>query len=240
MLTSIVILGFPADGRVSGPARQRGRSCHDVFVKNEGSNGSAYTSPSASKWQLKGKRNSRQMSKKQEERRNGYGEEANNKISTLYEVKIEVKANYNKPRVPLVSRMSVLNDKAILGHPLTVEVLEEDYCSGIGIPRVSVKAKSLSKKNGKKRKSHGGLRKSFKSKKKSSPLQSKKTRRLSTLTSQRQTERSKKQTTVKAKETVVACIPLKVVFSRINEVLKGSARQTQHRPLPSPAKTGDR
>ncbi|CAE5959951.1 unnamed protein product [Arabidopsis arenosa] len=251
--------GFPETCRISSSrkalvadlTRRCGRSSHNVFVKNEGSNGSACTSPpasepvncnlsgiekSTSKWKLKGKRNSRQMSKKQEERRNVYGEEANNNSCTphsaLYEVKIEVKANYNKPRVPLVSRMSELNGKAIVGHPLSVEILEEDYSNGMVMPQVVAKAKSLSKKNGKKRKSRGF---SWNSKKKSSSL-SVKTRRLSTLTSQRLTERSKKQTTEKAKETVVACIPLKVVFSRINEVLKGSARQTQHRALPSAAK----
>nr|P59278.2 RecName: Full=Uncharacterized protein At1g51745 [Arabidopsis thaliana] len=214
--------GFPAACRISSPrkalvtdlTRRCGRNSHNVFVKNEASNGSACTSPPASepvncilsgiekntsKWQLKGKRNSRQMSKKQEERRNVYGEEANNNSSTphstLYEVKIEVKASYTKPRVPLVSRMSELSGKAIVGHPLSVEILEEDYSNGMVMPPVVAKAKSLPKKNG------------------------------------------KKQTTEKAKETVVACIPLKVVFSRINEVLKGSARQTQHRALPSAAKT---
>ncbi|KAL1220932.1 hypothetical protein V5N11_016273 [Cardamine amara subsp. amara] len=246
--------GFPAACRISSSrgalvtdlTRRRGRSSHIVFVKNEGSNGSACTSPpvsepvncnlngaekSTSEWQLKGKRNSRQMSKKQEARRNEYGEETNNNTSlthsTLYNVKIEVKANYSKPHnVPLVSRMSKYNGKAIVGHPLVVEILKEYYCNGMGMSQVVVKAKkSLPKKNSKKRKAWN------KSKKKSSPPLSIKTRRLSTLTSQRLTERSKKQTTEKAKETVVACIPLKVVFSRINEVLKGSARQTQHRAL---------
>ncbi|EOA37787.1 hypothetical protein CARUB_v10012660mg [Capsella rubella] len=253
--------GFPAACRISSPrralvtdlAKRRGRTSQDVFVKNEGSNGYASTSPpvsepvnsnlngvekSTSKWQLKGKRNSRQMSKKQELRRTVYGEEANNNSSMphsgLYEVKIEVKSNYSKPRnVPLVSRMSELNGKAIVGHPLTVEILEEDYCNGVVMSQVVVKTKSLPKKNGKKRKSRGAC---WKPKKKSSSL-SIKTRRLSSLTSQRLTERSKKHTTGKAKQTVVACIPLKVVFSRINEVLKGSARQTQHRALPSAAKT---
>ncbi|CAH2036423.1 unnamed protein product [Thlaspi arvense] len=249
-------ISSPRRDLVSGMTRRSGRSSHDLFVKKEVNNGSACTNPPAeqlvncnlngevekntSKWQLKGKRNSRQMSKKQEARRNVYGEEANNNmalsLSVLHEVKIEVKASYNKPRnVPLVSRMSELNGKAIVGHPLTVEVLEEGYCNGMAMMSQAVvkAAKSLPKKKGKKRKSHGALRKS---KKKSSSL-SIKTRRLSTLTSQKLTERSKKQTTEKAKETVVACIPLKVVFSRINEVLKGSARQTQHRALPSAGKT---
>ncbi|KAG2328323.1 hypothetical protein Bca52824_011051 [Brassica carinata] len=188
---------------------------------------------STSEWQLKGKRNSRQMSKKQEARRFVYGEVANNSTPpALFEVKIEVKASSNKPRVPLVSRMSELNGKAIVGHPISVEALEEDYFNGMVMSQPVVKAKSSSKKKSKKKKSQGAF---GKSKKKSSPL-SIKTRRLSTLTSQKLTGRSKMQTTGKVKETVVACIPLKVVFSRINQVLKGSARQTQHRALPSAPK----
>ncbi|RID62550.1 hypothetical protein BRARA_E01615 [Brassica rapa] len=194
---------------------------------------------STSEWQLKGKRNSRQMSKKQEARRFVYGEEANNNSSlplpALFEVKIEVKASSNKPRVPLVSRMSELNGKAIVGHPVSVEALkEEGYCNGKVMSQDVVKAKPLlSEKKSKKRKSQAAF---GKSKKKSSSSVSIKTRRLSTLTSQKLTGRSKMQTTGKAKETVVACIPLKVVFSRINQVLKGSARQTQHRPLPPSVK----
>ncbi|XP_048617743.1 uncharacterized protein At1g51745-like isoform X2 [Brassica napus] len=196
---------------------------------------------STSEWQLKGKRNSRQMSKKQEARRFVYGEEANNSsplpLPALFEVKIEVKASSNKPRVPLVSRMSELNGKAIVGHPVSVEALkEEGYCNGTVMSQDVVKAKPLlSEKKSKKRKSQGAFGKS--KKKSSSSSVSIKTRRLSTLTSQKLTGRSKMQTTGKAKETVVACIPLKVVFSRINQVLKGSARQTQHRPLPSAVKT---
>ncbi|KAL0796736.1 hypothetical protein Bca101_068113 [Brassica carinata] len=233
---------------VSGLTRRRGPSGHDVYVKKEASNGYAWANPletqlviwnrnwtekSTSKWQLKGKRNSRQMSKKQEARRSVFSEEANNNnrpllLPALFEVKIEVRASCNKPRVPLVSRMSKLNGKAIVGHPVSVEALEEGYYNGMVMSQAVVKAKSLPKKKGKKRKSHGSFEKSNK---KSSSL-SVKTRRLSTLT-----ERSKKLTTTKAKETVVACIPLKVVFSRINQVLKGSARQKQHRAFPSAVKT---
>ncbi|CAA7044483.1 unnamed protein product [Microthlaspi erraticum] len=260
--------GFPGACTVPSPrgvlvsslTRRRGRSSsHDVFVKTEDNHGSDCTDPppasqlvifnsngieksSTSKWQLKGKRNSRQMSKKQEASRNVFGEEANNNsplpLSTLFDVKIEVKANYSKPRsVPLVSRMSELYGKSIVGHPLSVEVLEEEvYGNGMAMSQVVVKTKSsLSKNKGKKKKSNGAFNNS-KKKKPSSLLV--KTRRLSALTSQKLTERSKKQTTGKAKETVVACIPLKVVFSRINEVLKGSARQTQHRALlPAATKT---
>ncbi|CAN7018885.1 hypothetical protein IGI04_022125 [Brassica rapa subsp. trilocularis] len=226
------------------------RCSHDVSVKKVASYGSACANPadtqlviwnsngiekSASKWKLKGKRNSRQRSKKQEARRSVYSEEANNNrpllLPALFEVKIEVRASCNKPRVPLVSRMSKLNGKAIVGHPVSVEALEESYYNGMVMSQAVVKAKSLSKKKSNKKKTNAPFGKSSKSKKKSSSL-SVKTRRLSTLT-----ERSKKQTIEKLKETVVACIPLKVVFSRINQVLKGSARQTQHRALPSAVKT---
>ncbi|CAN6927789.1 hypothetical protein Bca52824_080813 [Brassica carinata] len=248
--------GFPAACTISSSraalvSALTRRCSHDVFVKKEARNGSACANPpdtqlviwnsngiekSASKWQLKGKRNSRQMSKKQEARRSVYSEEANNNrpllLPALFEVKIEVRASCNKPRVPLVSRMSKLNGKAIVGHPVSVEALEEGYYNGgVVKSQAVVKAKSLSEKKCKKRKTNGAFGKSSKSKKKSSSL-SVKTRRLSTLT-----ERSKKQTIEKLKETVVACIPLKVVFSRINQVLKGSARQTQHRALPSAVKT---
>ncbi|TYJ13708.1 hypothetical protein E1A91_A10G068000v1 [Gossypium mustelinum] len=47
--------------------------------------------------------------------------------SSLYDIKIDVKANYRPQHVPLVSLMSKLNGKAIIGHPLTVEVLNDDY-----------------------------------------------------------------------------------------------------------------
>ncbi|CAN8303087.1 unnamed protein product [Cochlearia groenlandica] len=237
--------------------RRSGRSNHDVLVKKEGSNGSsACTNPQAtqpvnncnlngaekstSRWQLKGKRNSRQMSKKQEASRIMCGEQEqqeeeeeeptnNNTYSLvpysapLYEVKIKLIPNHNKPpSVPLVSRMSESYRKVIVGHLLTVEILEEEgYCNGTLMSRAIVKAKPISKK---KRKSHG---KPLKSKKK--PSSSKKTKSISTLTRQ-----SKKLATDKAKkETVLACIPLKLVFSRINQVLKSSTKQTQHRALPS-------
>uniref|UniRef100_M4DQY8 PWWP domain-containing protein n=1 Tax=Brassica campestris TaxID=3711 RepID=M4DQY8_BRACM len=247
--------GFPAACTISSSraalvSALTRRCSHDVSVKKEARNGSAFANPpdtqlviwnsngiekSTSKWKLKGKRNSRQRSKKQEARSGVYSEEANNNrpllLPALFEVKIEVRASCNKPRVPLVSRMSKLNGKAIVGHPVSVEALEESYYNGMVMSQAVVKAKSLSKKKSNKRKTTGPFGKSSKSKKKSSSL-SVKTRRLSTLT-----ERSKKQTIEKLKETVVACIPLKVVFSRINQVLKGSARQTQHRALPSAVKT---
>ncbi|CAF1931592.1 hypothetical protein HID58_067373 [Brassica napus] len=253
---------------VSEPTRQ----CDDV-VKTEGCNGFACISPSAllingieditSKWQIKGKRNPRQMSKKQEERRLAYAEEANNnslphcslsdqnphgvhfsgmgRNSQLYDVKIEEKGSYKPRNVPMISLMSKLDGEAIVGHPLTLEVLQDGSCDRIlcshikslVVPMVAgdAKPKPSWKNKSKKKKPHIPPHKSSKSKKASSL--SIKTRCLSALSGKKLTVSSKKKVMIeKTREGIVSCIPLKVVFSRINEAVKGSARQV-HRALPS-------
>lgn len=253
---------------VSEPTRQ----CDDV-VKTEGCNGFACISPSAllingieditSKWQIKGKRNPRQMSKKQEERRLAYAEEANNNYlphcslsdqnphgvhfsgmgrnSQLYDVKIEEKGSYKPRNVPMISLMSKLDGEAIVGHPLTLEVLQDGSCDRIlcshikslVVPMVAgdAKPKPSWKNKSKKKKPHIPPHKSSKSKKASSL--SIKTRCLSALSGKKLTVSSKKKVMIeKTREGIVSCIPLKVVFSRINEAVKGSARQV-HRALPS-------
>ncbi|KAF8094109.1 hypothetical protein N665_0370s0044 [Sinapis alba] len=253
---------------VSEPTRQ----CDDV-VKIEGCNGSSCTTSPAvpllngiedntSKWQLKGKRNPRQMSKKQEERRIAYAEEANinslphyslsdqnphghfsvmGRNSQLYDVKIEEKGNYKPRNVPMISLMSKLDGEAIVGHPLTLEVLQDGSCDrilcshikSIVVPMIAgdVKPKPSWKNKSKKKKAHIPPHKSSKSKKSSSL--SIKTRCLSALSGQKLTVSSKKKVMIeKTRERIVSCIPLKVVFSRINEAVKGSARQA-HRALPS-------
>ncbi|MBA0840433.1 hypothetical protein Goarm_003016 [Gossypium armourianum] len=160
--------------------------------------------------------------------------------SSLYDIKIDVKANYRPQHVPLVSLMSKLNGKAIIGHPLTVEVLNDDYydnpsqeaameCtevdhslkqnSGGRVPRKHIKLQS-----------QFPPRKSAKVKK--SGLLSKKIRKLSSLTGQKLCVGFRKPVAEKPKGPVIACIPLMLVFSRINEALNGSARPT-HRSLTS-------
>ncbi|KAG6537514.1 uncharacterized protein At1g51745-like [Zingiber officinale] len=44
----------------------------------------------------------------------------------LFDVDLRVKASYQGERVPLVSLMSRLNAKAIVGHPIQIEILEDD------------------------------------------------------------------------------------------------------------------
>ncbi|XP_057860882.2 uncharacterized protein At1g51745 isoform X2 [Cryptomeria japonica] len=48
--------------------------------------------------------------------------------SMLFDVHVEAKATYQGEHVPLVSLMSRLNGKAIVGHPVTVESLDYGYC----------------------------------------------------------------------------------------------------------------
>ncbi|KAM2993835.1 hypothetical protein FF2_045883 [Malus domestica] len=139
---------------------------------------------------------------------------------SLYDVKLEVKSNYRPQHVPLVSLMSKLNGKAIVGHPLTVEVLG-DGCSdwevdktGYAVKpekeigRIPAKGLAVQPRNSPSR--------SPKTKK--SGLQPKKIRKLSSLTGHKQSE-ERKPLVPKQKGPVIACIPLKVVFSRINEAV---------------------
>ncbi|XP_015866557.2 uncharacterized protein At1g51745 isoform X1 [Ziziphus jujuba] len=161
--------------------------------------------------------------------------------ASLYDVKLEVKAKYRPPHVPLVSLMSKLNGKAIVGHPLTVEVLDESYCDNLlsrmehdleGGEMVYGKPYSVSGRTPTKHlvlQPRHSPRKSPKTKK--SGLLPKKIRKLSSLTGHKQSE-ERKQVVEKPKAPLIACIPLKLVFSRINEAMNGSARQT-HRILTS-------
>ncbi|CAN0878071.1 Uncharacterized protein At1g51745 [Linum grandiflorum] len=144
----------------------------------------------------------------------------------LYNVKLEVKSNYRPQHVPLVSLMSKFNGKAIVGHPLTVEVLNvddrttgtlaattvEDPSKSSGPGGRVVAAKRMSRKRRFKRKVR-----------KSSGMLSKKIRKLSSLTGGKKVGEA---VVDKANgcTTVVACIPLKLVFSRINEAVNGLAR----------------
>lgn len=173
---------------------------------------------------------------------------------TLYDVELEVKASYRPQHVPYISLMSKLNGRPIIGHPLAVEVLDEGFSDllmdsvecyssscelddddlgentsaweGIDMVRevkpnrgggsrapikhVKLQARATPNKSPKCRKS--------------GPL-SKKIRKLSSLTGcQKPSEEEKKPAVTKLKGPSVAYVPLKVVFSRINEALNSSMR----------------
>lgn len=165
---------------------------------------------------------------------------------TLYEVEMQVEASYKGPRVPLVSLMSKLNGKAIVGHPISVKVLKD----GSTLPLVSRRehhrqsTSSISQllKRGEKVISgqrKGGSHKSSKpwkkmvaannsngnSANKKTGFSPRKMRRLSSITiDHRERGGERKLLMEKVGGPRVACVPLRLVFSRINEALKFSSR----------------
>ncbi|WCJ39605.1 Tudor/PWWP/MBT superfamily protein [Euphorbia peplus] len=150
----------------------------------------------------------------------------------LYDVELDVKASYQPQHVPLVSLMSKSNGKAIIGHPITVELLadgDSDLIVGNGSAfeaHVLVYPQPLQNSEGRRRASNlttTTKRKSKSSKRRSGGLLSKKIRKLSSLTSRK--EECRKPVVEKVKGSVIACIPVKVVFSRINEAVNGSANR---------------
>ncbi|KAE9588089.1 hypothetical protein Lal_00003305 [Lupinus albus] len=160
--------------------------------------------------------------------------------ASLYDVKLEVKSSYRPQRVPLVSLVSKLNGKAFIGHPLTVEVLEDGHYNSLlgdvgcdlkdGDTHCMIKPNSVIGSISSKNVSYFSRSKS--SKRKKSGLLNKKVRRLSSLTGHRQSKEARKSKVNKHKGPVIACIPLKVVFSRINEAVSGPVQPT-HNVLPT-------
>ncbi|GLU22361.1 hypothetical protein SLE2022_384420 [Rubroshorea leprosula] len=156
--------------------------------------------------------------------------------SSLYDVKVEANPRYRPQDVPLVSLVSKLNGKAIVGHPLTVEVLNDggysNECNVTEVGHVTMRNSDVGRVTKKRMKlqsrlSSGKSRKS----RKSGVLSNKKIRKLSSLSVQKQLgESNRKLMMNKPKAPVIACVPLKLVFSRINEAVNGSARHT-HRAL---------
>ncbi|KAM7254426.1 hypothetical protein ACFE04_003806 [Oxalis oulophora] len=148
--------------------------------------------------------------------------------SRLYDVRLDVKASDRPRDVPLVSLMSKSTGKAIVGHPLTVKVLTHGYSEQPKPISVSFNAGKhhASKSNSApKRKKRGGSRRRSAKSKKSGAL-SKKTRKLSSLTGQGHIKAVKNPFADETKGPIFACVPVKLVFSRINEAVSGSARPT--------------
>lgn len=169
----------------------------------------------------------------------------------LFDVNLEVKSSYRPQHVPYISLVSKLNGRPITGHPVTVEVLDDGFCSQLLLSTSECYSSSYDNTtaedtsalqavdmvNGTKPSSCGkvptkNLRlhpprrtspsKSSKSKK--NTALSKKMRKLSSLTGSHKQSQEKKRSVQKLIGPVVACVPLKVVFSRINEALNSSVR----------------
>ncbi|XP_051119059.1 uncharacterized protein At1g51745-like [Andrographis paniculata] len=162
----------------------------------------------------------------------------------IYEVTITVKTEYKPQHVPYISLMSKFNSDPIVGHPLTVEAVDEDFCNDLisaGNSKLELddpgegkeaskgggKSKKVKSGRGKRNRKQGSRGQSGKAPRKSVAAMSKKIRKLSSLTgSQRMSKELQKRKKKKAGEGAekmrgpsVACVPLTVVFSRINAAL---------------------
>ncbi|XP_021729559.1 uncharacterized protein At1g51745-like [Chenopodium quinoa] len=169
---------------------------------------------------------------------------------SLFEVEVTVEATRPQTQhVPYISLMSKLSCKPITGHPVAVEALEDGFCdlqtsnypaSGscelddedtemdyVVEPKVRKPMHIKLRSHSSRRKRKG---KSSKSKKRHGSS-SKKTRRLSSLTSPLKLNLGKRKPMVQSsKGPTLACVPLKIVFSRIHEALNGSSRSA-HRAV---------
>lgn len=161
--------------------------------------------------------------------------------SHLYDVELTVQSNYQGQRVPLVSLRSKFNGKAIVGHPVTIEILASDRClsnSNIkkllkdrtkmmtksqakgspGVVREKTSRSPMSRSPWLNRKPSSGKKLGF------SP---RKIRRLSSFVVDHKAKEDKRKLVVeKIGGPAVSCIPLRLVFSRLNEALNSSARPT--------------
>ncbi|XP_022889575.1 uncharacterized protein At1g51745-like isoform X2 [Olea europaea var. sylvestris] len=156
--------------------------------------------------------------------------------SVLYDVTLEVNASYRPQHVPYISLMSKLNGRPIIGHPLATEVLDDGFCDNLISGSECYSSSSELDGDGDQgtiRSSSGGRmskhsRNSPKMQKtRKNGFLSKKIRMLSSLTgSQKRSEVEKKLVVEKLRGPAVACVPLNVVFSRINAALGPAPRLT--------------
>ncbi|KAL2554938.1 Tudor/PWWP/MBT superfamily protein [Forsythia ovata] len=165
--------------------------------------------------------------------------------SGLYDVTLEVNARYRPQHVPYISLMSKLTGRPIVGHPLTVDVLEGGSCDNLisgsecynssselyhDPSKVTLGSQRSDVVIGKRPRGRPRTKnvapqqlipptKLQKSKQRGGST--KKTRKLSSLSGSPEPEEDK-PVIEKLGTPVVACVPLKVVFSRLNAALNSS------------------
>ncbi|PSS18044.1 PWWP domain protein [Actinidia chinensis var. chinensis] len=179
--------------------------------------------------------------------------------SFLFDVNLEVKASYRPQHVPYISLMSKLNGQPIIGHPLTVEVVDDGFCDllvsgprpecyltsssceldddlednmsafrGVDTDYEAKPNRGGGRTPSKRLKLHRVSQRGLPSKSRKirkNGFLTKKIRKLSSLTSShRRNEDEKKPVVEKIEGPAVACVHLKVVFSRINASLNSSMR----------------
>ncbi|XP_020097639.1 uncharacterized protein At1g51745-like [Ananas comosus] len=139
--------------------------------------------------------------------------------STFYDVELNVQASYQGSQVPLVSLMSKLNGKAIVGHPVSIEVLEKGFCHPL-----LLRSEKIGKLQAKVTAAKYSLKKVSLPNRKSG-ISPRKMRRLSSITlDSRDDEDDRRPVLEKIGGPAFACVPLRVVFSRIDEALRCAVR----------------
>lgn len=164
----------------------------------------------------------------------------------LYDIELTVQRSYKGHPVPLVSLMSKWTGKPIVGYPVSVEVLEDSHPtasrdehrpvmgsldsllkSGVAEPRQARSShapRSKSKSSGRKKAEHD-LDKSWRPHTKKPASSPRKMRRLSSFAGSRREGVDQKPVVAKTGGPAIACVPLRLVFSRINEALSFPLRQ---------------
>ncbi|CAL4963159.1 unnamed protein product [Urochloa decumbens] len=167
--------------------------------------------------------------------------------SRLYDVELTVQRSYKGHPVPLVSLMSKWTGKPIVGYPVTVGALEDsrpaasrnEHRSAMGSldsllkstvteprqARSSNASRSKSKSSGRKKASDHDLDKSWRPHTKKPASSPRKMRRLSSFAGSRRESGDRKPMVPNTGGPTVACVPLRLVFSRINEALSFPVRQ---------------
>lgn len=165
--------------------------------------------------------------------------------SKLYDVELAVEGTYKGHRAPLVSLTSKWNHKPVMGFPVPVVVLD-DSCpvesrdnhhlaknslthllkrSEVVEPRQPRSSHaSKSKLGGRKKVSEHDMDKSWRPHTKKSASSPRKMRRLSSFGSSRRESANRNTVVRKIGGPTIACIPVRLVFSRINEALSFQVR----------------
>ncbi|XP_037412885.1 uncharacterized protein LOC119276035 [Triticum dicoccoides] len=163
----------------------------------------------------------------------------------LYDVELAVEGTYKGHRAPLVSLTSKWNHKPVMGFPVPVVVLD-DSCpvesrdnhhlaknslthllkrSEVAEPRQPRSShSSKSKLCGRKKVSEHDMDKSWRPHTKKSASSPRKMRRLSSFGSSRRESANRNTVVRKIGGPTIACIPVRLVFSRINEALSFQVR----------------
>ncbi|GFP86096.1 uncharacterized protein at1g51745 [Phtheirospermum japonicum] len=170
----------------------------------------------------------------------------------LYDVNVEVRTSYRPQHVPYISLMSKLNGKPVVGHPLSIKVLDDGFCdellslgpecysSSSELEYNCLNGLSERKPRGRPPSKRRSTSKSRRNRPKNGLL-SKKIRKLSSLTgSHRKSQHDKNLVLENLKGPSIACVPIKVVFSRINAALSSSIRPPPRLTTTSGIEDGNR